>query len=66
MSIFDLISNTVEGAIQAPLGAAKATVGVLTAPLDQGETIQDGLENMVEGVQKIGDADAPPNCETGS
>lgn len=57
MGLFDLIVNTVEGAAQATLNAAKLPLGVLVAPLDDGKTITDAADGLVEGVQKIGDAE---------
>lgn len=57
MGLFDLIVNTVEGAAQATLNAAKLPLGILVAPLDDGKTITDAADGLVEGVQKIGDAE---------
>lgn len=57
MGLFDLIVNTVEGAAQATLNAAKLPLGVLVAPLDDGKTITDAADGLVEGIQKIGDAE---------
>lgn len=57
MGLFDLVTNTIEGTVQTTLGAAKAAVGTVTAPLDEGETLDSGLENMSDGVEKIGKSD---------
>jgi len=54
MGIFDLLTNTIEGVAQTAIGATKATVGVIVAPLDDGDTLDDGLENMRDGVEKVG------------
>lgn len=58
MGLFDLIANTVEGAAQATLNAAKLPLGVLVAPLDDGKAIAEAADGVVEGVSKIGDAEA--------
>ncbi len=56
MSLFNLISNTVEGVAQAAVGTAKSGVGVVISPLDGGHTLEKGLENLCEGVDKVGDS----------
>ena len=56
MSLFKLLTNTIEGAVQVPLAAAKAAAGAVLLPLDDGETVKDGLADVVEGARKIGDA----------
>lgn len=57
MGIFDLITNTVEGAAQAAINVVKAPVGIIVAPMDQGETVQDALSGVVEGLEKVGKAE---------
>lgn len=54
MGLFDLVTNTVEGIAQTTLGAAKAAVGTVSAVMDDGRTLDSGLENMRDGVEKIG------------
>jgi hypothetical protein len=54
MGLFDLVTNTVEGVAQTALGAAKTTVGLITSPLDDGKTLDSGLENMRDGMEKVG------------
>lgn len=55
MGIFDLLTNTVEGVAQAAVNVVKLPVSVLVAPLDDGRSIQEAAEGVVEGIQKIGD-----------
>lgn len=57
MGIFDLVTNTVEGVAQTAIGAGKASIGTVTCPLDDGRTLDSGLENMRDGVDKIGKSD---------
>lgn len=57
MSILDLIENTVEGATQVALSPVKATIGIATLVLDEGETIAQAADDLVEGAQKIGNPD---------
>lgn len=54
MGIFDLVTNTVEGVAQTAIGAGKAAVGTVAGVLDEGRTLDSGLENMRDGVGKIG------------
>jgi hypothetical protein len=56
MGIFDMISNTVEGVAQVALSPVKATIGLVVAPLDDGETVANAAEDLVEGARKIGSA----------
>lgn len=58
MGIFDLVTNTVEGVLQAGANVVKAGVGVVVAPLDGGKTITDAADGVIEGLRKVGDADA--------
>lgn len=57
MGLFDLVTNTVEGVAKTAIGATKAAVGTITAPLDDGKTLDSGLRNMSDGVEKIGKSD---------
>ena len=57
MGLFDLIKNTVEGTAQAVVNVVKLPVSVLVAPLDDGKSIAEAAQGVVEGVQKIGDAE---------
>lgn len=59
MGIFDLVTNTVEGLAQTTIGAGKAAVGTVTAVVDSGHTLGSGLENMRDGIDKIGKSDKP-------
>ena len=49
-----MVSNTIEGAAQTTLGAAKAVVGVVAIPLDDGAIFDDAAKNVRDGVRKIG------------
>jgi hypothetical protein len=57
MSIFDLLKNTVEGVAQVTVNVVKLPVGAVIAPLDDGKSIVDAASGIVEGVNKIGDAE---------
>jgi hypothetical protein len=59
MGIFDLLKNTVEGTAQVAVNAVKLPVGVVIAPLDDGKSIAEAASGIVEGVNKIGDAEQP-------
>lgn len=57
MGIFDLLKNTVEGVAQTTVNVVKLPVSVLVAPLDDGKSIAEAAQGVVEGIQKIGDAE---------
>jgi hypothetical protein len=57
MGLFNLLTNTVEGALQSTIGAAKVSVGLLVTPIDEGTTLQSGMENMRDGMEKIGNSE---------
>ncbi len=57
MGLFDLVTNAVEGVAQTALGATKATIGTVSAIFDDGKTLDSGLYNMRDGVDKIGKSD---------
>jgi hypothetical protein len=54
MGLLDLITNTVEGAAQVAVNVVKAPVGIVTLPLDDGQTIKDAASGIVEGLEKVG------------
>jgi len=56
MGLFNLLTNTVEGVAQTAIGATKTAAGVVAAPLDDSKTLHSGLDNIREGVNKIGSA----------
>lgn len=58
MGLFDLLKNTVEGVAEATVNVVKLPVSVLVAPLDDGKSISDAAQGVVEGIQKIGDAES--------
>jgi hypothetical protein len=49
-----LITNTLTGALQAPLAGIKTVAGVALAPLDEGETMTQGAADLTSAVRKIG------------
>lgn len=55
--MFSILTNTLEGASRAAIGTAKAGLGVVTAPLDNGDLLVDGLTDAHEGLKQIGKAD---------
>lgn len=57
MGIFDLLKNTVEGVAQTTVNVVKLPVSALVAPLDDGKSIAEAAQGVVEGIQKIGDAE---------
>lgn len=57
MGLFDLVTNTVEGVTQTAIGATKATVGTVTIAFDDGKTLESGMKNMSDGIDKIGKSD---------
>ncbi|WP_156025855.1 hypothetical protein [Sulfitobacter sp. 20_GPM-1509m] len=54
MSLFKLITNTVEGAIQAPIAATKYVTGATVAMLDDGKMMEDASDDLSDAVEKIG------------
>lgn len=56
MGLFDLVVNTVSGTLQATVNVAKGAVGVVAAPFDDGETLEEAARGIRNGVSKIGDA----------
>lgn len=52
--MFKIITNTLEGAVQATINTVKVPIGVVIAPLDDGQTIADAVEGVKDGVKKIG------------
>jgi hypothetical protein len=54
MSLFKLIGNTLEGAVQLPVAATKYVVGVGTSVVDGGKVMDDAAQDMSDAVKKIG------------
>lgn len=54
MGLLNLVTNTVEGVTQTALGATKVVVGGVIGALDDGKTLDSGVKNMSDGVDKIG------------
>lgn len=63
MALRSLLKNTIEGTLQTAVGATKAVAGAAVSPLDDGRTFEDGLDNIADGVHKIGNADEHPDRE---
>ena len=61
MGIFDLIANTIEGVVQTSVNTGKAAVGVVIAAADGGDTMEEGIEGIREGLEKIGKSGDPKN-----
>ena len=60
MSLFNLISNTIEGATQATLGTAKLVASPVTQLIDldsEKSHAEDAIDNISDGINKIGKAD---------
>lgn len=49
-----LFTNTLTGALQAPLAAAKTVAGAVISPLDEGETLAQGANDTARALRKIG------------
>lgn len=54
MGIFDLITNTIEGAAEVAVNTAKVVVGAAIIPLDEGKTANDAIDGIRGGAEKIG------------
>ncbi len=57
MSLWDLVSKTVEGVAQVTVNAAKLAVSPIVVPFDGGEALEDSADGIAEGLEKIGKAD---------
>jgi len=57
MSLWDLVANAVEGVAQVGINTGKLVVSPIIAPLDGGEAVEDSIEGVTEGLEKIGKAD---------
>ncbi len=57
MGIFDLVLNTVEGAVQVAVNTAKVSVGVVVGVVDDGKTVSDAIDGIEDGLEKIGKAE---------
>jgi hypothetical protein len=60
MSIWNLLTNTIEGAAQVTINTAKLVVGAALSPIDDGETIEDAAKGVRDGVEKIDDSEPKP------
>jgi len=54
MGLFDLLSNTIEGVAETTINTAKLVVSPIAAPFDEGEAMEDSVDGIVKGVEKIG------------
>lgn len=57
MGLFDLITNTVEGVAETTLNTAKLVVSPIVAPLDEGKAMEDSVDGISKGIEKIGKSD---------
>lgn len=65
MGLFDLVTNTVTGVVQATVNVVKLAPAVVVAPLDDGKSIADAAQGVVDGIEKIGKDDPPQEQENG-
>lgn len=52
--LLNLATNTITGAAQVVVGTVKVGVGALVSPIDDGDTLNDAMGNVKEGMKKIG------------
>lgn len=60
MSLFNLISNTVEGVTQTALGTVKLVASPITQLVDlesEKSHAEDAVDNISDGINKIGKTD---------
>lgn len=60
MSLFNLISNTVEGVTQTALGTVKLVASPVTQLVDiesEKSHAEDAVDNISDGINKIGKTD---------
>jgi len=58
MSIFDLVTNTIEGTAQVAVNSAKAVVGIAALPVDiEAKTLREAGRGISDGMEKIGKAE---------
>lgn len=55
--MFNLISNTIEGIAEIAINTVKAPIGMLVLPLDDGQTLCDSVDGIVDGLEKVGKSD---------
>lgn len=53
--MFGIIANTIDGVLQAGINTVKIPVGVVVSPLDDGKTLEDSVDGLIEGLERIGD-----------
>lgn len=58
MGLLDLVSNTVTGVAEVTVNSAKLGVGVVAAPLDDGETLDQAVDGIRSETDKIGKSEA--------
>ena len=54
MGLFDLVTNTVEGITETTINTAKLVVSPVVAPFDNGKAIDDSIQGIENGIEKIG------------
>lgn len=56
MSIFKLVTNTIEGVTETAVNGAKLVASPLLAPFDEGRAMKDAADGIAKGASKIGDS----------
>ena len=58
MSIFDLVTNTIEGTAEVAINSAKAGIGIVAQPVDpEAKTLREAGCGISGGLEKIGKAE---------
>lgn len=57
MGLFKFAENFVEGTLGVVVNTVKSGVGVVVSPLDDGEILEDGIEDLSNSIKKIGKSD---------
>ena len=61
MSIWGLLGNTIEGVAQVTINTAKVAVSAPLSVLDDGKSLDDAVDGISKGVEKIGKDEEPTN-----
>ena len=57
MGLFKFAENFVEGTLGVAVNTVKSGVGVVVSPLDDGEILEEGIEDLSNSIKKIGKSD---------
>lgn len=55
--MLSIFTNTIEGLVEATVNTIKAPIGAALLPLDNGKTLNDAVEGVTEGLEKVGKSD---------